>query len=439
MSGESASRKGKAWLLAIGAALGLAIALAGRETVVYTSSDAFCAQACHSHPHATEMWIHSAHYSNKRGVVTHCTDCHLPPGGMAYLTEKARLGADDVFGQLFSDVSKIDWGRKRQLDRVRTFTYDASCTRCHSNLFSAGLSSVAGTLPAAAQATNAEQVREMRIVARRMEAHLYYQRNRDKLRCINCHMFDGHHIPAQTMPRSATGENAQFPLAQAGFQNYTEAVPGSEVKFHMIAVPGGSLDAGSPALGACRERDAGPVRTIAISPFWMGQGTVSRREIAVFLTQRKAGEVAGKKESGAGVTEDVASAYVDWLSHVTGKKYRLPTEEELEYACIAGGTMPAWIQTGSRSVADASADIAELNAWGFMDLPDAAGELTTEAAQNPEDGKGRLDQGEIRFRIVRVPEEKKATSSATIAAEPQGAKSQAAQRSNSSLRLPGKS
>jgi len=386
------------------------------------------------------MWLHSAHYSNKRGVVTHCTDCHLPPGGMAYLTEKARLGAHDAFAQVFSDTSKIDWARERQLDRGRTFTYDASCTHCHSNLFSAGLSNVAGTLPAAAQTTNAEQVRAMRIVARRMEAHLYYQRNREKLRCINCHMFEGHHIPPQTMPRGAMAENAQFPLAVAGFQSYTEAVPGSEVKFHMIAVPGGYLDAGSPALGACRQRDAGPVQTRAIGPFWMEQGTVSRRELELFLAQRKAGAARGKRDAAAAEeTEDNASAYADWLSRATGKMYRLPTEEELEYACVAGGTMPAWVQTASRAIADASADIAEMNAWGFMDLPDAAGELTTGTAQNFEGGRGRVEPDEIRFRVVRVPEEKKAASSASIDAEPQGIKSQAARRSNSSLRLHGKS
>ena len=370
------------------------------------------------------MWLHSAHYTNKRGVVTHCTDCHLPPGGMAYLTEKARLGAHDALAQIFSDTSRIDWARKRELDRARTFTYDASCTRCHSNLFSAGLSSVAGTLPAAAQRTNAEQVREMRVVARRMEAHLYYQRNREKLRCVNCHMFEGHRIPAPTMRRGAMAENAQFPLAPAGFQNYTEAVPDSEIKFHMIAVPGGSLDAGSPALGACRQRDAGPVKTIEIGPFWMEQGTVGRRELDLFVARRRAGDTEGNRKASVEAAEDVALTYVDWLSRVTGKKYRLPTEEELEYACVAGGTMPAWVQTESRAVADASADVAEINAWGFMDLPDAAGELTAGAARNPQGGSALLDQDEVRFRVVLVPDGKKPTSSASLEDEQQGTERQ---------------
>jgi len=393
-----ASRKGKAWLLACGLFLGVVIALAGRHTLDYTSSDKFCAQACHSHPHATQMWLQSAHYSNKRGVVTHCTDCHLPPSGFQYLTEKARLGMHDAYAQIFRDVSNIDWSRERQLERARTFSYDSACVRCHSNLFSQGLSNVAGTLPPAPQQTSPEQVREMRIVARRMEAHLYYQRNREKLRCINCHLFEGHRIPKETRPRTAVSEDVRFPLTPAGFRNYTEAVPVSDIKFHMIAVPGGTLEAGSPALGACRQRDAGPVQTITVGPFWMTQAAVSCRELDSFLSQRRS-----QSAVPAG-TEELAAAYVDWLSHSTGKKYRLPTEVELEYACIADGTMPAWVQTENRATPDASADVAELNAWGFMDLPDAATELTSDAPQSPQGAWWHSDRIGSVFRVVRVPE-----------------------------------
>ena len=150
-----------------------------------------------------------------------------------------------------------------------------------------------------------------------MEAHLYYQRNHERLRCINCHLLEGHRIPKETLARTAASgaaavEDARFPLTASGFHNYTEVVPGSSIKFHMIAVPGGTLDAGSPALGACRQSDAGPVHAVKVSPFWMTQAAVSRKELDAFLAQREsptsAAETsnygkAGNKPSGKGETQ----------------------------------------------------------------------------------------------------------------------------------------
>jgi len=397
------------WLLGCGLLVGLAAAFAGRQTLVYTSTDYFCDQTCHSHPHATQFWIQSAHYSNKSGVVAHCADCHLPPDGIQYLTEKARMGARDAYGKLFRDVDKIDWARERRLDRALTFSYDSACIRCHKNLFSQGLSQVAGPLPASFQETNPQQLREMRMVARRLEAHLYYQRNRERLRCVNCHLSDGHFMEKKTLPQAmAVIENSEFPLVPSGFQNYTEVVPGATVKFHMIAVSAGTLQAGSPELGACRQRDAGPVHVVSVRPFWMAQTTVTGHELDSFFAQRK---LRGK-DPGL-VTQQVARAYAEWLSQATGKKYRLPTEAELEYACVAGGTMPSWKELASRSYSHVPG-MAELNAWGFADLPDSTTEFSLDYPESSEGAWWYSDRIGVSFRVVREAGENTVTSRASI-------------------------
>ena len=413
MAENPESVRQRRWLLGTGLLLGIVTVVAARGTLTYTSTDVFCSQACHAHPHATDQWLVSAHYANKRGIVTHCTDCHLPPGGIRYLTEKARLGAHDAYGQIFRDVSKIDWARQRKIDRAVTFTYDEACVHCHSNLFGQGLSQVSGAVPAAQQQTDTSQVREMNLVARRLEAHLYYQRNRDRLHCVNCHLFEGHVQQKNLLPQAPVVETSEFPLAPSSFQNYTEAVPGSNVKFHMIAVPAGKVEMGSPELGACRERDTGPAHEVRLTQFWMAQATVTGSELALFDAQRKfqakSSEDPRVSVDPTALTQQVANAYTEWLSHVTGKKYRLPTEAELEYACIADGSMPAWKTSDSRAALHLE-NLAVTNAWGFADLPGGSTEFSLDYPQIAQGAWWHSDHIGASFRVVREPDQNKQTS-----------------------------
>ena len=196
-------------LIGAGTLLGIALVLGGKAGVDATSSDKFCDQTCHAHPEATQTWIKSTHYTTKSGVVTHCIDCHLPGSGFTYYTEKARLGAQDIYGKTFKDLSKIDWQAKQHLDEARTFTYDSACIRCHANLFSVGLSK------------------------KGVDGHLHYQRSKEKMRCINCHLHVGHFRgkeAAEVEEESEVEEkglDSAFPANEAGFRNYTDTIPGS--------------------------------------------------------------------------------------------------------------------------------------------------------------------------------------------------------------------
>ncbi len=215
---------------------------------------------------------------------------------------------------------------------------------------------------------------------------------------------------------------------------YTVTIPGSDVKFEMIPVPGGKFKYGSGEEDPEHREDEGPQIDVAVSPMWVAKTETNWAQYkeymklyAIFKDFESRGERIVNKDNMADaitaptelyepdftfeygqeseqpavtMTQYAAQQYTKWLSLLTGSQYRLPTEAEWEYACRAGSTTQyswgedadsmdefAWYVDNADS-GPVAVGTKKPNAFGLHDMHGNVAEWTTN--QYTEDGNAWL-------------------------------------------------
>jgi len=209
-------------------------------------------------------------------------------------------------------------------------------------------------------------------------------------------------FPLLALPSSPA--SAQAATASAPLATFTETLPGSVVKVNMVAIPAGSVTIRG--------------QKVPVKPFYIASTETPWEAFDAFIasgppsppydqTEFAADAVARPSKSyilpdlgwghhgypAINISFTSATMYCRWLSQKTGKKYRLPTEAEWEYACRAGAAAPssltpaqldkvAWYGANSDKVAHPVGKKLP-NAWKLYDMLGNVGEWATDLTGKP--------------------------------------------------------
>ncbi|MBN1420270.1 MAG: SUMF1/EgtB/PvdO family nonheme iron enzyme [Planctomycetes bacterium] len=123
------------------------------------------------------------------------------------------------------------------------------------------------------------------------------------------------------------------------------------IPLHLVLIPAGEFVMGD----AEGDADASPPARVRIEkPFWMGKYEVTNRQFALFDPEHSSGvepmhgyqfgihgyPVGAPRQPVVRVSWTRAVAFCERLGKATGRRFRLPTEAEWEYACRAGAATP---------------------------------------------------------------------------------------------------
>jgi formylglycine-generating enzyme required for sulfatase activity len=114
---------------------------------------------------------------------------------------------------------------------------------------------------------------------------------------------------------------------------------GNSIVLEMVYIPGGTFMMGSPETEEGRDSDESPQHKATVPAFYAGKYPITQAQWQIVMGKNPS-YLRGEKRPVEGVSWRSAVEFCDKLSEKTGKKYRLPSEAEWEYACRAGTTTP---------------------------------------------------------------------------------------------------
>ncbi len=209
-----------------------------------------------------------------------------------------------------------------------------------------------------------------------------------------------------------------FNLKIVAQENYTEQIKGNDYKLPMQFIKAGHFTMGSPRSEKGHFGDEGPQHKVYVDGFWMGKFEITWDLYNLFVSREldrnqipkgRDSEVSINVDGVSGattpyvemsfgmgidnypaisMTQLAAVKFCEWLSAMSGRFYRLPTEAEWEYACRAGSETAFNFGDDSSQLGDYAwyvensnekyheVGTKKPNAWGLHDMHGNVAEWT---------------------------------------------------------------
>jgi formylglycine-generating enzyme required for sulfatase activity len=133
---------------------------------------------------------------------------------------------------------------------------------------------------------------------------------------------------------SPSSPSSPSPKSSPSPQILTETLPGGII-LELVKIPAGSFLMGSPDTHNMAYDDEKPQHQVNLQEFYLGKYPVTQEQYEAVMGNNPSRFKDNPKNPVERVSWDDAQEFCKKLSQLTGKKYRLPTEAEWEYACRA--------------------------------------------------------------------------------------------------------